>query len=215
MSYTAGAASGAAQGAAAGAAFGPWGAAIGAVVGAVSSVLSQKGAAKAQEAQLNAAIEASRSRNKLLMQEAARGTSEINRQRTISYIQTAQALQHLQQQESAAQAESNVALAVTERIGNTVTAIKSDIDHKADDAESQIWLNNEIQQTNLNVSLESMLNNARSQFTPVGGEYRPIGSTWGQALVSIAGSAATYKANGGSFDVFKRDGAAAPIVKGN
>lgn len=179
---------------------GPWGAAAGAVVGLVSSLISSGEQREQQNKMVDAAIKANEAKTKLIMQEAARSAGEINRQRTLAYVQTAQAMQHIQKEGGAGTAQANLQVAVTEAIGASAGAVKSDIDHQMNEAQAQLEFNAETQQENINQSLIGMLNQARSSFTPVSTQgLQQQSSGWGSALMAVGQGIMAYKGAGGTF----------------
>ena len=180
---------------------GPWGAAAGAAFGLGMSLFGQADQAAQQRRMVEAAIKAAEARNKLNMQEAARAAAEINKQRTLSYIQTAQALQHINKEGAVGTGQANLRTAYADAIGNSSRLIQSDIDQQMNEARGLTALNAEIQQDNLNSSLTTMMNNARSNFTPVNttGLTSGGGSIWSNLIGATAQGVLGYQQAGGTF----------------
>lgn len=181
---------------------GPWGAVAGAAVGLFAGLMDDNDQAAQMNKLVDAYIDQAKAKNKLNLQEAARNASEINRQRSLAYIQTAQSLQHMQAEGSTATAQVNVMQAVTDSIGNSSKIVKSDINHQMNDARAQIELNAETVQENLNVSLDTMINQAKSSFAAVsmnGVHSTGSGiSSFGQGLVAAGAGLLQYRRAGGS-----------------
>lgn len=180
---------------------GHWGAAAGAAFGLGMSLFGQADQAAQQRRMVEAAIKEAEARNKLNMQEAARAAAEINKQRTLTYIQTAQALQHINKEGAVGTGQANLRTAYADVIGNSSRLIQSDIDQQMNEARGLTVLNAEIQQDNLNSSLTTMMNNARSNFTTVStsGLTSGGGSIWSSIIGASAQGILGYQQAGGTF----------------
>ena len=214
MSFSgSGAGQGAAQGAQMGMAFGPWGALIGAGVGGILGGI-EGGAAKKREKELlayqNKVIERQRElqkeRNKLLLQETARATADIMKERSYSIRNTGEALNYIERSSGAQKADISVQNATADAIGASAQVQYSAADAQADTATAQQWLEQEVNMDNLSSSLSSLLRQARSMVDVT--EYANVVSTRNSsadnmsALLGLAGAAGSAYSKG-MFDNLK------------
>lgn len=153
-----GAASGALQGAAIG---GPYGALAGAAIGFLAGSAEEKARAKAAQE----ALEAANVRNKALVAEAARGISEINRQRTTAFIKTNQSLMHYRRQASSEKSSLANQYAAADVIGKSALIATTEIDRQQDEALSQEMFNIEVVQENFNTGVDNLTNSTKNQLT--------------------------------------------------
>lgn len=151
-----GAASGAMQGAAIG---GPYGALAGAAIGFFAGSAEEKARAKAAQE----ALEAANVRNKALVAEAARGISEINRQRTTAFIKTNQSLMHYRRQASSEKSSLANQYAAADVIGKSALIATTEIDRQQDEALSQEMFNIEVVQENFNTGVDNITNSTKNQ----------------------------------------------------
>ena len=194
MSAASGAAQGAMQGFAIG---GPWGAAIGAGLGFLAGDAEADAREEAAKAQLAAAAK----RNEALLAEAARGISEINRQRTTAFIKTNQALLHYRRQASSEKSSLANEYAAADVIGKSQLIAKNEIDRQLDEAVSQTMFNTEVEQENLNVAVDNLTNSTLNQYVDPTEEINQIyqGTDATSELFGIVGSAFDMY-TGGKFD---------------
>lgn len=184
MSAASGAAKGAMQGFAIG---GPWGAAIGAGIGLIQGKAEEEAREEAAKAQL----EAAKKRNDALLAEAARGISEINRQRTTAFIQTNQAIQHYRRAASSEKSSLVNQYAAADVIGKSALIAKNQVDQELDAAVNQSLFNVEVQQENMNTAVDNLTNSTLNQFVDVTSEIDALyeGTDSMSQLFDIAGSA--------------------------
>lgn len=202
-----GAGQGAAQGAQMGMSFGPWGALIGAGVGAIAGGLEGGKAEKAAKKLLdyqNNIIQKKRDlqkeRNKLLMQETARATADIMKERSYSIRNTGEALNYIERSSGMQKADISVQNATADAIGASAQIQYSAADAQADIATAQQWLEQEVTMDNLSSSLSSLLRQARGMVDVT--EYASLVSTKNQsaetasALLGLAGAAGSAYSQG-------------------
>ena len=166
--------------------------------------LSQKNAANSAQ---GAANEVSKQHNKAVLAETARGIGEINRQRTLSKMQTNQALLHDNMEAVGAISQVSTQEAALDSIGASSTAAMSDIQRQQSEVTATTKLNFEINQDNLDTQLQSLVNSGISQ-------YAALGSGAGAAVQSqMAGNllnmGANYAMSSYSKGVFSSSGSSA------
>jgi hypothetical protein len=133
-------------------------------VGMLSNMMQQKQQDKQTAKDIRQESEQVAANNKALMAETARAAGEIRRQQAYDTIRTAQALQHVKQQANSIAAGDNVSAAMSDRIGSATAVIKSEIARQQGEAETSIWVNNELNLENAKVAMDTMLNQAKQSF---------------------------------------------------
>ena len=176
---------------------------IGAAVTAVQG-LSQKNAANSAQ---SAANEVSKQHNKAVLAETARGIGEINRQRTLSKMQTNQALLHENAEAVGAIANVDAQEAALDSIGASSTAAMLDIQRQQSEVTATTMLNFEINQDNLDTQLQSLVNSGISQYAALSsGAGAAVQSQMAGQLVNLG---ANYAMSSYSKGVFSRSGSSA------
>lgn len=152
--------SGAAKGAAQGAAFGPWGMAIGAGLG----MLQGRQADKELKRQYEEQLKLMKMQNEAVLREQARGIAEINRQRTITNIQTAQALAHYGKQAQGMAGANAAAIAQSDARGTASVMLESEVLRQEAEAKALTKFNLETQHENFNTAVDTLSNQTARQF---------------------------------------------------
>ena len=102
--------------------------------------------------------------NEMLLQEQARGISEINRQRTITNIQTAQAMVHYAKQASGMSGANAAAIAQSDARGTASVMLEAEVLRQESEAKALSVLNLETQHDNYNVTVDTLSNQTKQQF---------------------------------------------------
>ena len=211
---TSGAGQGAAQGAQIGMNFGPWGALIGAAAGAIGGGLEggriekiNKKTLKMQNAIIAERKRLRDERNKLLMQETARASAEIMKERAYLLRGTSEALQYISRESGLQKADISLQNAVADSIGASASVMYSAVDAQADAQAAQAWMNQEVGLDNLQTSLTTMLKQARSQvdttaYAPLVGVSKDTGMS--AALLSLGQVAGSAYSSGMFKDFFSK-----------
>ena len=157
-----------------------------AIASTVIKGLTDKNSAKSAQGAANAV---SKQHNKAVIAETARGIGEINRQRTLSKMQTNQALLHDNAEAIGAISNITTQEAALDSIGASSTAAILDVRRQQSEVTATTMLNFEINQDNLDTQLQSLVNSGISQ-------YAALGSGAGAAVQSqMAGQLANIGAN--------------------
>lgn len=159
--------------------------------------LSQKNSAKSAQ---GAANEVSKQHNKAVLSETARGIGEINRQRTLSKMQTNQALLHDNAEAAGAVSDVSTQEAALDSIGASSTAAMLDIKRQQSEVTATSMLNFEINQDNLDTQLQSLVNSGISQYAALGsGAGAAVQSQMAGQLVSLGANYAMSSYSKGVF----------------
>ena len=152
----------------------------------VAKGLVDKNSAKSAQ---GAANEVSKQHNNAVLSETARGIGETNRQRTLSKMQTNQALLHDNAEAIGAISNITTQEAALDSIGASSTAAILDVRRQQSEVTATTMLNFEINQDNLDTQLQSLVNSGISQ-------YAALGSGAGAAVQSqMVGQLANIGAN--------------------
>lgn len=201
-----GAGQGAAQGAQAGMTFGPWGAIIGAGVGAIAGGLEGGKAEKAAKklvAYQNKLVDQQRAlrneQNKLLLQETARASAEIMKDRAYALRATSEAVNYINRTSIQQKADISVQNATADAIGASAAIQYSAADALAGEAEAQQWLSQEVTMDNLQSSMASLLRQAKSMVNTTAYSHTavatdPTANT--QAILGLANAAGSMYSQG-------------------
>lgn len=136
----------------------PWVAAGAAALGFLSGNAEQK----AQNEALKQQFELAKKQNELIIQETARGISEINRQRTLMFMETNRSLRHVQRQAGDATADVLNQYAAADVVGASALVAQSEIERQLSESDAMIRLNNEINNENLNNQVVNLTNSGQS-----------------------------------------------------
>lgn len=186
---------GSGYGAAFGSKFGGWGALIGAaaggIVGSLSSLFQNHEMKKAAQAQFQAANQA----NKATLGALAQNLADVNRQRSILFMETQSALAYLNAKESAGKGTVTNAIASADQVGSAMQIMNSQVQMQTDNKRFVTKFNTATQVQNQNRQLQAMYNNAKEAFVGVniqGGQF-----SFSQALNDIMGSVGAMMQGGG------------------
>lgn len=106
--------------------------------------------------------------NDALIAESARQIAETNRQRTITNIQTAQALAHYQRQAQGMSGANAAAIAQSDARGTASVMLESEVLRQEAEAKALEVFNLETQHENYNAAINTMVNSAKGQFQDLG-----------------------------------------------
>lgn len=106
--------------------------------------------------------------NDALIAESARQIAETNRQRTITNIQTSQALAHYQKQALGASGANAAAIAQSDARGTASIMLESEVLRQQTEAKAMEVLNLETTHENYNAALTGMINSTKGQFQDLG-----------------------------------------------
>lgn len=129
-----------------------------------SSLMGEKSKDKESARAIKAEAEQVKANNKALIAETARAAGEIRRQQTYDTIRTAQALVYNKAQAEDLVSSTIVSNALSDKVGSSALAVRSDIRRQEATAEASIWDNNELMNENANVSMQTMLQQAKQNF---------------------------------------------------
>lgn len=132
----------------------PWVAAGAAALG----FLSGKSADKAQKKALEQKLALMQKQNELMVAETARGVSELNRQRSLMFMETNRSLRYVQRQAGDATADVLNQYASVDNVGVTSLVVQSEVERQLDENTNMIRLNNEIQNENINNQVVNLTN---------------------------------------------------------
>lgn len=154
-----------AQGAAMGGQVGGiWGAVIGGALGLVSGGLDGGKATKRRNSMRKEQMEMAKKQNEMNMREAARQINTINRQRSALVMQSMDSLYYTQKQTSEMQSMGKNQAAAFDQVGASINSFVTDLEYQKQEATARIMTNHEIETINMNDSVTSMMNQARSAF---------------------------------------------------
>jgi len=162
----------------------PWIAAGAAALG----FLSGSSADKAKNKALAQQLELNRKQNELIIAETARGISEINRQRTLTSLETNRSLRHLERGAGDASADVLNQYAAADLVGATALVAQSEVERQLDENTAMIRLNNEINTENLNNQVVNLTQGGQSQLRDMSQELMPTGGKL-DSIFAIAGAA--------------------------
>lgn len=163
----------------------PWVAAGAAAVG----FLAGRSAQKAQNNMLRQQLEQTKKQNELIIAETARGVSEINRQRTLMFLETNRALQHVQRQSGDASANLLNQYAAVDQVGANVLVAQAETERQLSEDTAMLRLNNEINNENLNSQIINLTQGGQSQLRDLHTELGSKIPGKYDTLLSLAGSA--------------------------
>jgi len=163
----------------------PWIAAGAAAVG----FLSGRSAQKAQDNLLRQQLEQTKKQNELIIAETARGVSEINRQRTLMFMETNRALQYTRRQSGDAAANLLNQYAAVDQVGASVLVAQSETERQLSEDTAMLRLNNEINNENLNSQIINLTQGGQSQLRDLHTELGSKITGKYDTLLSLAGSA--------------------------
>lgn len=183
------------------------GAAIGGTVGIIGGLLGNRQADKTFRELSKVADLA----NQATLQELARNIGEVNRQRTISAMETISALQYTQGTANKESASSSAVFAQADQIGNQLVYVQSAIKDQQQEQKYMAEFNFQTQMQNMNQQVISLSNQAQNMFTGVnvaGGEF-----SWQQAMDDVFSSlGAMSMSKGGSTGGKSGSSGSAPIM---
>lgn len=166
---TSGVTGGAAQGILLGMSFGPGGALVGAGIGGIIGGIEGGTKAKMEKAWIrhqNQIIDQQRKlrdeRNKLLLQETARAESELMKERAYIFRNTSEAINYIDRVSGINKADISVQNATADAIGASASIQYSAADASSDEARARAWFDQEVQLSNWQTSMTTMLKQARS-----------------------------------------------------
>lgn len=192
---------GSGYGAAFGSKFGPWGTLVGAAIGGTVGILGGLLGNRQADKTFRELSKVADLANQATLQELARNIGEVNRQRTISAMETIGALQYTQGTANKESASSSAMFAQADQIGNQLVYVQSAIKDQQQEQKYMTEFNFQTQMQNMNQQVISLSNQAQNMFTGVnvaGGEF-----SWQQAMNDVMGSlgamdAGAFKGKGGS-----------------
>lgn len=162
----------------------PWVAAGAAALGFLSGNAEQK----ARNEALKQQFELAKKQNELIIQETARGISEINRQRTLMFMETNRSLRHVQRQAGDATADVLNQYAAADVVGASALVAQSEMERQLSESEAMLRLNNEINNENLNNQVINLTNSGQSQLRDMSSDLQGDNSTLSNVF-AIAGAA--------------------------
>lgn len=163
----------------------PWVAAGAAALGFLSGAAQDKAKNEALKQQL----ELNRKQNELIIQETARGLSEVNRQRTLMFMETNRSLRHVQRQAGDATADVLNQYAAADVVGASALVAQSEMERQLSESEAMIRLNNEINNENLNTQVVNLTNSGQSQLRDMSSDLQGEDNSTLSNVFAIAGAA--------------------------
>ena len=168
----------------------PWVAAGAAALG----LLSGNSAQKAQDELLKQKFALTQKQNELMIAETARGVSEINRQRTLAFLETNRSLRHIQRQSGDESANVLNQYAAVDQVGTNVLVAQSEVERQLDENTAMVRLNNEITNENLNNQIVNLTNQGQSSLNNMHTELQQAMPSKFDTVLSLADAAFTVVA---------------------
>ena len=202
-------------GAAFGSQFGGFGSLIGAAIGGAVGILGAKLGNRQADKTFRELSKVADLANQATLQELARNIGEVNRQRTISAMETISALQYTQGTANKESASSSAMFAQADQIGNQLVYVQSAIKDQQQEQKYMTEFNFQTSMQNMNQQVISLSNQAQNMFTGVnvaGGEF-----SWQQAMDDVFSSlgamdTGAFKGKGGSTGGKSGSSGSAPIM---